>query len=137
VALYSDLVPLPARYFSETTFGFIREGKPHAVAAALALGREQVIPKMFRRFLDGMRVSEVRAPIFHHYLERHIELDGDHHGPFTLRLLETLCGDDRDKLMEAETAAEEAICARICFWDGILNAIDARRDKDSSVTAPE
>ncbi len=31
-ALYSDLVPLPARYCSETTFGFIREDKPHAVS---------------------------------------------------------------------------------------------------------
>jgi len=28
--------------------------------------------------------------------------------------------------MEAETAAEEAICARIYFWDGILDAIHAR-----------
>lgn len=47
-ALYSDLAPLPARYFAGTTFGFIREDKPHIVAAALALGREQVIPEMFR-----------------------------------------------------------------------------------------
>jgi len=131
-ALYSDLVPLPARYFSETTFGFIREDKPHAVAAALTLGREQVIPEMFRHFLDEMRISEAQAPIFHHYLKRHIELDGDHHAPLTLRLLETLCGDDRDKLLEAETAAEEAICARIRFWDGILDAIHARRDQGSS-----
>jgi len=131
-ALYSDLVPLPARYFSETTFGFIREDEPHAVAAALALGQEQVIPEMFRRFLDGIRVSESQAPTFHRHLKRHIELDGDHQGPLTLRLLETLCGDDRDKLLEAETAAEEAICARIRFWDGILDAINARRDKGSS-----
>ena len=65
-ALYSDLVPLPTRYFSETTFGFIREDNPPAVAAALALGREQVIPEMFGRFLDELRVNEVRAPIFHH-----------------------------------------------------------------------
>ncbi len=92
---------------------------------------------MFRRSLDGMRVSEVQAPTFHHYLERHIELDGDRHGPFALRLLETLCGDDRDKMLEAKTAAEEAICARIRFWDGILDAINSHRDKGSSVTAPE
>lgn len=127
---------MPTRYFSETTFGFIREDKPHAVAAALALGREQVIPEMFGRFLDELRVNEVRAPIFHHYLKHHIERDGDHHGPLTLRLLETLCGDDKDKILEAETAAEEAICARIRFWDGILDAIAARRDSDSPVAAP-
>lgn len=126
-ALYSDLAPLPARYFAGTTFGFIREDKPHIVAAALALGREQVIPEMFRQFLSKMRISVIQAPTFHRYLERHIELDDDLHGPLSMRLLETLCGDDRDKLVEAETAAEESICARIRFWDGVLDAIHAGR----------
>jgi hypothetical protein len=126
-ALYSDLVPVPARYFSETTFCFIREDKPHAVAAALALGRERVIPDMFRRLLREMQVTAAQAPAFHYYLTRHIGLDEDLHAPMSLRLLETLCGDDAVKIEEAETAAEEAICARIRFWDGVLEAIKAQR----------
>lgn len=126
-ALYSDLVPLPARYFSETTFCFIREDKPHAVAAALAVGRERVIPEMFRQFLREMHVSEPQAPAFHYYLKRHIHLDEDFHGPLSLELLEALCGEDPVLVEEAETAAEEAICARIRFWDGVLEAIQAHR----------
>jgi hypothetical protein len=126
-ALYSDLVPLPARYFSETTFCFIREDKPHAAAAALAMGREQVIPEMFRHFLREVHISELQAPSFHYYLKRHIHLDEDFHGPLSLRLLEALCGGDAGKIDEAETAAEEAICARIRFWDGVLEAIQAQR----------
>ena len=126
-ALYSELVPLPSRYFSETTFGLIREDKPHEVAAALAFGRERVIPDMFRRFLRQMKVNELQAPTFHYYLKRHIRLDEESHGPFSLRLLETLCGDDPQKIEEAETAAEEAICARIRFWDGVLDAIKAQQ----------
>jgi hypothetical protein len=97
------------------------------VAAALAVGREQVIPEMFRRFLREMHVSEPQAPAFHFYLARHIQLDEDFHGPLSLRLLETLCGDDPVKIEEAHTAAEEAICARIRFWDGVLEAIRATR----------
>ncbi|MGA7978635.1 MAG: DUF3050 domain-containing protein [Chromatiaceae bacterium] len=127
-ALYSEIVPLPARYFSETTFCFIREDKPHAVAAALALGRETVIPEMFRHFLREMHVNELQAPSFHYYLKRHIHLDEDFHGPLSMQLLNTLCGDDADKIEEAEAAAEEAVCARIRFWDGVLEAIKARRD---------
>lgn len=126
-ALYSDLVPLPARCFSETTFGLIRDDKPHEVAAALALGRERVIPDMFRRFLREIQVNEIQAPTFHYYLKRHMELDDSFHGPLSLRLLETLCGDDSLKLEEAETAAEESMCARIRFWDGVLDAIRASR----------
>lgn len=126
-ALYSDLVPLPARYFSETTFCFIREDKPHAVAAALALGRERIIPRMFRRLVDEMRWGETQAPAFHHYLMRHIHLDTDFHGPLSLKLLESLCRGDPRLVAEAEIAAEEAICARIRFWDGVLDAIGSRR----------
>lgn len=127
-ALYDDMVPLPARYFSETTFGFIREDKPHTVAAALAVGRERVIPDMFRSFLREMHVSEAQAPAFHYYLTRHIHLDEDFHGPLSLSLLESLCGGDPVKIDEAETAAEEAVCARIRFWDGVLEAIRAARE---------
>ena len=64
-ALYSDPVPLPARYFCETTFCFIREDKPHAVAAAFALGREGIIPEMFRRILDRIALGPDQAPSFH------------------------------------------------------------------------
>jgi hypothetical protein len=126
-ALYSDLVPLPARYFTETTFCFIREDKPHMVAAALAAGRERLIPGMFRQFLDRMGIGAEEAPAFHYYLNRHIHLDEDFHGPLSMRLLTTLCGDDQKRIEEAQTAAEEAICARLRFWDGVLDAIEARR----------
>lgn len=126
-ALYSEMVPLPARYFTETTFCFIREDKPHLVAAALALGRESLIPGMFRQLIAQMGIDARQAPIFHAYLGRHIHLDEDFHGPLSMKLLETLCGDDPERIEEAETAAEEAVCARIRFWDGVLEAIESSR----------
>jgi hypothetical protein len=126
-ALYSDPVPLPVRYFCETTFCFIREDKPHAVAAAFALGREGIIPEMFRRILDRIELGPDQAPSFHAYLHRHIHLDADFHGPLSLSLLSALCGGDPGRIAEAETAAEEALCARIRLWDGVLEAIKAAR----------
>ncbi len=107
-ALYADSTPLPARYFSETTFCFI-------------------IPDMFRRLLAAAGVDPAQAPTFHHYLNRHVHLDEDFHGPLSMRLLDALCGDDPKRLEEAATAAEEAICARIRFWDGVRDAIRAAR----------
>jgi hypothetical protein len=126
-ALYSELVPVPSRYFTETTFCFIREDKPHAVAAALAVGRERVIPQMFRSLLTRMAITPRDAPAFHYYLNRHIHLDEDFHGPLSMAMLDQLCGDDPQRLEEALIAAEEAICARIRFWDAVLEAVRERR----------
>ncbi len=122
-ALEAGLAPAPALAFTRTTFGFIDSGRPHAVAAALALGREHVIPAMFRAFLARMAVGEHDAPIFHYYLKRHVHLDEDFHAPLSLRLLEALCGGDPARAAEAREAAVRAVEARIAFWDGVLAAL--------------
>jgi len=126
-ALQSGLVPAPSADFTRVTFGFIASGKPHVVAAALALGREHVIPNMFRAFLARMAVSEQDAPTFHYYLKRHIHLDEDFHAPLSLRLLEGLCAGDPLRIREAEAAARQAIEARIRFWDGVLAALPSQQ----------
>ena len=97
------------------------------VAAALALGRERLIPGMFRQLLKHMALGPEQAPSFHYYLNRHIYLDEEHRGPLSMQLLTALCANDPLRLEEAQTAAEEALCARIRFWDGVLEAIQAGR----------
>lgn len=124
-AMQESEIPQPSKAFMTTTFGFIQSQKPHVIAAAFALGREHIIPEMFRALLDTMNITKEQAAVFHYYLERHIHLDGDLHGPMSLRMLEILCDNDPVKLMEAEEAAIRAIEARIHFWDGVLLAIQA------------
>ena len=124
-ALNGDIAPFPSQHFTKTTFDFIGSGKPHLVAVALAVGREHIIPSMFRAFLREMDITEKDAPIFHYYLKRHIHLDEDFHAPLSLRLLNSLCAGDEEKLQEAQQAAQQAIEARIAFWDEVLAAIRA------------
>ena len=126
-ALKLDSVPSPSRDFTSTTFRFINNNKHHQVAAALALGREHIIPCMFRSILKKIGVSEKQAPIFHFYLNRHIHLDEDFHAPLSLRLLNGLCGNDKEKIDEAIDAATIAVDARIKFWDGVMNAINSNK----------
>ena len=52
-------------------------------------------------------------------------MDGESHGPLTMLLLNELCGSDPVRQAEAEAAACDAISARIRFWDGVLQAIEA------------
>ena len=123
VALNSEIAPPPSEIFMRTSFGFINTGKPHVVAAALALGREHVIPGMFRSFLARMDISEQQAPAFHYYLNRHIHLDEDFHGPLSLKMLDELCAGDPKRITEAEQAAHDALKARLVFWDGVVAAL--------------
>jgi hypothetical protein len=122
-ALELSCVPSPSRAFTSTTFQFIQNNKPHQVAAALALGREHIIPCMFRSILKKIGVTDKEAPTFHFYLNRHIHLDEDFHAPLSLRLLNGLCAGDESRIQEAVAAAQQAITARIEFWDGVLVAI--------------
>ena len=122
-ALSNSDVPSPSRLFTTRTFDFIHANKPHEVAAALALGREHIIPCMFRAILKQIGISESEAPVFHFYLNRHIHLDEDFHAPLSLRLLNELCAGDSKKIDEAIKAAEEAVRARLLFWDGVAAAI--------------
>jgi hypothetical protein len=118
-------IPLPAKKFMKTTFAFITSDKPHVVAAAFALGREHIIPGMFRKFLKTMDVGKHDAPAFHYYLERHIHLDETSHAPLSLKMLELLCGENKARIDEAREAANHAVEARIEFWSGVEKAIQA------------
>jgi hypothetical protein len=119
-ALDAPIVPEPSRSFMKETFAMLREGKAHNVAASFSFGRENVIPGMFNSLLAKLGIGEDRAPIFHYYLKRHAELDGDEHGPAALRLVATLCGDDPAKVAEAIEAAKAALSSRADFWDRVL-----------------
>jgi len=122
-ALKTAKIPEPARQFMLTTFGFIGSEKTHIVAAAFALGREQVIPGMFRALLADMNISKKKAPLFYYYLERHIHLDDELHGPLSLKLLSHLCKGSDAKLRAASKAGCAAIEARIAFWEGVRSAL--------------
>ncbi|MEG9438132.1 DUF3050 domain-containing protein [Edaphobacter sp. HDX4] len=123
-ALSLEAAPPAAREFVESTFRIIGTGSPAAQAAAFAFGREDAIPEMFRAFVRHFS-SELggELDLLVWYLERHIEVDGDDHGPLALSMVSDLCGDNPDLWAEATQAAEDAIHARIRLWDGVLTEI--------------
>jgi hypothetical protein len=114
-------VPQAVVDFVAHTFSVIDSGKPHLVASAFTFGREDVIPDMFISILKEAGQSQYTK--FLYYLERHIELDGDEHGPLALKLVSALCGDDDVKWQEVEETAVHSLEMRIALWDGILEQI--------------
>jgi hypothetical protein len=119
-------IPEGARQFLRTTFELIESGKLHAVAAAFTFGREDLIPDMFRSLVRDLNERKPGSyATFLWYLERHIEVDGEDHGPLSLRMVADICGEDDARWTEAADAADAALKARLALWDSVLARITA------------
>jgi hypothetical protein len=90
-------------------------------------GREDIIPRMFQSLLDRWHLNREQAPVFIFYLERHIELDNDEHGPAALKMLQAFTEGDDDALVQLEKAAQTAIKSRLMFWDALADEIIIRQ----------
>jgi Protein of unknown function (DUF3050) len=122
--------PAHVRAFVAHTMTLAQSGSTEEVMAAFFYGREDIIPEMFSRLqktLAGARGDNASLRHFIYYIERHIELDGDSHGPMGQELLEGLVAGSPEKDERALRAACNSIQARIDLWNGTLSTLRERR----------
>jgi len=124
-ALVSSAIPEHVRAFVASTLRIAEQGSVVEVLAAFLFGREDVIPDMFRRLLA--RWQGVEAPAFALYLERHVTVDGETHGPLARKALERLLARSGGPVAtdRAVAAATKAIQSRIALWNAVLEQLMA------------
>jgi hypothetical protein len=95
----------------------------HSVAAAFFFGREDLIPEMFSRLIPVLQGGGEQFDRLVYYLNRHVELDGDHHGPLARQLLEHVCGTNAAAWRDASESATRSLELRAALWDAVLREI--------------
>lgn len=121
--------PQEARDFVEFTFKIIASNKDYLQSAIFTFGREDLIPGMFLSIVNDIDKNfPDNISIFKYYLERHIEIDGDHHSHLALQMTSNLCGTDDLFWKEAEQETIESLRKRINLWDGAYREIVNRNN---------
>ncbi len=106
------------------TWRIVTDHPLHDQAAVFAFGRENLIPDMFTEIVRNLGTqfpSELAG--FQYYLQRHIDLDQDEHGPLAMRMVTQLCGIDPEKWASATSAVQDALRSRLALWDGALEKL--------------
>jgi Protein of unknown function (DUF3050) len=123
-------VPPHVQAFVAHTMTLAQSGSTEEVLAAFFYGREDIIPEMFSRLQKTVLSTthdKDRLRHFIYYVERHIELDGDSHGPMGRELLEGRVADSPQRNEWALRAACNSIQARIDLWNGTLGTLREMR----------
>ncbi len=119
-ALGETVLPDGVAAFVAHTLRLARHAEVHRIAAAFTYGREDVIPSIFQQMVGRLSAhSGNQWELFLLYLNRHIEHDGERHGPLSRALVARLCGDDHKLWSEAEQTARACLRARLDLWDRI------------------
>ena len=113
--------------FLKFTFSVIKRGNIHEVASVFTFGREDLIPDMFIPLIEGINTENNDLNKLIYYFKRHIEVDGDMHGPMSMEMLSYLCDNDPQKIADSISISEEALLARISLWNGIETEIKQRK----------
>ena len=126
--------PDEARDFVDFTFQIINSEKAYLQAAIFTFGREDLIPGMFVTLVNDIHNNFPDSiSIFKYYLERHIEVDGDHHSHLALQMTSNLCGSNDELWEAAEKASVESLQKRIKLWDGVYKQLQNKRKIEPSM----
>lgn len=119
----TEKIPNGAKQFVDFNLDVAINGPLHQVAGAFLFGREKVIPEMFQGILNYLQTNQLKCPTLIYYLERHIQLDGEEHSHLALACLESICGNDDTKWIEAVEIGIKSLQYRNLLWNEVENKI--------------
>ena len=117
-------IPVEIKSFVRFSLTTATAAPAHIVGGVFTYGREDLIPDLFIAIVRGLaNQHKGSVDTLLYYLERHIELDGDEHGPMALQMMQELCGDNTNNWDEASDYSRQALEHRVRLWDFIASQL--------------
>jgi len=119
-AFFIGKTPAAAQKFVSTTFTIIQNTDIVTQAAVFTYGREDLIPNMFYSLVNDINKQfPNKIDQFKYYLDRHIEVDGDHHKVLAKEMLIELIEAKDSNIESMIRDIEISLNARRELWSGI------------------
>lgn len=118
------LLPAHVKPFVNYNLELAKHAPVHQVAGAFFFGREDLIPSMFSGIIQELESANLPCSKLNYYLKRHIDLDGDEHGPLAMSLLSELTDSDQKLLDESFEVGLQSLKLRNDLWDSIALIIN-------------
>ena len=80
--------------------------------------------------------NKISLDKINYYLQRHIDLDGDEHGPLAHEMIVGLCKNDSKKWKEVIDISKKALKERIQLWDFINFSIKHKNERQNKIENP-
>tara|TARA_Y200000002_G_scaffold240278_1_gene198500 strand:+ start:2665 stop:3432 length:768 start_codon:yes stop_codon:yes gene_type:complete len=91
------------------------------IVGSFTLGREKVIPKIFSYIEPCIEYNDSTKNLLT-YLKRHINIDGDRHGPLSIELLNKICESNEDYSL-AYKSGIMSLKLRLKVWDRLASEL--------------
>ncbi len=115
--------PEHVRQFVTHTLTVACTGSTAEAMGAFFYGREDVIPDMFSRLLLDWKLDATSVPALKYYLDRHIQLDADEHGPAAKLIVDDMLAEDSSLTTSMIAGAQAAIASRLELWNGVERSL--------------
>jgi len=98
-----------------------QNGSDIEVAAVFFFGREKLVPMIFRPLLAEIKQHKHKYQSLIYYLERHIDIDENSHGPLGEKLLNFMAQENKSQMQLALNCAHRALQERKNLWDSLIS----------------
>ena len=82
---------------------------------------------MFHKIVKNIGLQKKKCDQFIYYIIRHIELDGDAHGPAAKKMIDIMYRHDESGQRKLLISSIRAVKARIKMWDNVLEELNEQK----------